>query len=390
MKPDATLVDALALATAVVDELVVTTARDTHAAVSRRAHGVVRRGVGSAGAPAEALHRGIAALVYGAVGLSVRGAGSGLARLAESGVGPVLEAGPRGRFVSAAVNGLIGEELRRERPRLAIEMGVRHEGRDVPLTADAVAAAFPQATGRLVVFVHGLCENEAYWRRHRERLGTTYGESLAARGWTPVYVRANTGLGVRENGVALAALLQRLVEVWPGPVERIALVGHSMGGLVVRTATAVRAATADGHAAWTDRVTDIVTLGTPHLGAPLARSADRGARLLAGLPESAGASAILERRSLGIRDLELGVAADVPCLPRARYRLVSATLSASPRHPVARVLGDALVTPHSAVGRDRRGTELFPGADVLHVGRTGHFGLLNHPDVHAALERWLG
>ncbi|MBU2696166.1 hypothetical protein [Pimelobacter sp. 30-1] len=389
MKQDATLVDALALATAVVDELVVTTARDTHAAVSRRAHGVVRRGVGPAGVPAETLHRGIAALVYGALGLSVRGAGAGLTRIAETGAGPGLEDGPRGRFVSAAVNGLIGEELRRDRPRLAIEMGVRAGGRDVPLTADGVAAAFPDATGRLVVFLHGLCENEDYWRRHRDRLGSTYGESLAARGWSPVYLRANTGLGVRENGVALAALLQRLVEVWPGPVERIALVGHSMGGLVLRTATAVQAQAGPGHGAWTDRVTDIVTLGTPHLGAPLARGADRGTRLLARLPESAGFGAIIDRRSLGIRDLELGVAADVPTLPRARYRLVSATLSASPRHPVAQVLGDLLVTPHSAAGRDRRGTELFPGAEVLHVGRTDHFGLLNHPEIHAALARWL-
>ena len=385
-----TVVDALALASLAVDDLVVTPARDTHAAFARRAHDVVRRAVGPAGLPAEALHRGIATLVYGAVGLSLRGAGAGLTRLGETGVGPGLDDGPRGRFVRAAVNGLIGEELRRDHPRLAIEMAVRDGGRDVPLTTDGIAAAFPDPTPRLVVFLHGLCENEAYWRRHRDRVGSTYGESLAARGWTPVYLRANTGLGVRENGVALAALLQRLVERWPTDVERIALVGHSMGGLVVRTATAVQAEAAPGRPRWTDRVTDIVTLGTPHLGAPLAKSAHHGSALLDRTPESRGFGAVLDRRSLGIRDLEEGVAAEVPTLPRARYRLVSASLSASPRHPVAQVLGDLLVTPRSAVGRDRRGTELFPGAETLHVGRTDHFGLLNHPEVHAALVRWLG
>ncbi|GAA1530893.1 alpha/beta hydrolase [Nocardioides humi] len=383
-----TVVDALALATAVVDDLVVTTARDTHVAISRRAHGAVRRGAGPAGVPAEALHRGIAALVYGAVGLSFRGASAGLSRLAEAGVGPALEEGPRGRFVNAAVNGLIGEELRRDRPRLAIEMAVRHDGRDVVLTPEGVAGAFPGATGRLVVFLHGLCENEAYWRRHRDRLGSTYGESLAGRGWTPVYLRANTGLPLRENGVVLASLMQRLVDAWPTEVTRIALVGHSLGGLVVRASSAV-VADGDAPAPWTRLVTDVVTLGTPHLGSWFAVSADHASRTLARAPEVAAFGRIIDRQAPGIHDLIEGLAYDVPPLPHARYRLVSATLTRSPRHPVAQAIGDLLVTPRSAVGRDRRGTDLFPGAEVLHVGRTDHFGLLNHPEIHAALARWL-
>src|SRR5688572_21277379 len=105
MRQEPTLVDAAALATAVLEDLVVAAARDTHEAISRRAHGVVGVGLGPAGRPAEVLHRGIAATVYGALGLSLRGASAGLARLAESGVGPGLEDGPRGRFVSSAVNG---------------------------------------------------------------------------------------------------------------------------------------------------------------------------------------------------------------------------------------------------------------------------------------------
>ena len=382
------LVDALALATAVVDDLVVATARDTHEAIARRAHGVVRRGVGPAALPAEVLHRGIAATVYGAVGLSFRGASRGLARLAEREVGPALESGPRGRFVNAAVNGLIGDELRRDRPRLAIEMAVRRDGRDVPLTRDGVAEAFPGASGRIVVFLHGLCENEDCWRRHRDRLGSTYGESLAARGWTPVYLRANTGLPLRENGVALASVMQRLVDAWPTALTRIALVGHSLGGLVMRASSAVVAEDA-GSAEWTRLVSDVVTLGTPHLGSWFAAGADHASRTLARAPEAAAFGRIIDRQAPGIHDLIEGLAQDVPALPHARYRLVSATLTRSARHPLARAVGDLLVTPRSAVGRDRHGIELFPDAEVLHLGRTGHFGLLNHPDVHAALARWL-
>lgn len=383
-----TVVDALALATAVADDLVVTTARETHQAIARRAHGVARQGAGPVALPAEVLHRGIAGLVYGAVGLSFRGASAALARLGEAGVGPALEDGPRGRFVNAAVNGLIGEELRCDRPRLAIEMGVRREGRDVVLTPDGVAGAFPGATGQVVVFLHGLCENEDYWRRHRDRVGSTYGESLAARGWTPVYLRANTGLPLRENGVVLASLMQRLVDAWPTEVTRIALVGHSLGGLVLRASSAV-VAEGDGPASWTRLVSDVVTLGTPHLGSWFAVGADHASRTLARVPEVAALGRVIDRQAPGIHDLIEGLAHDVAPLPHARYRLVSATLTRSARHPVAQTVGDLLVTPRSAVGRDRRGTELFPGAEVLHLGRTDHFGLLNHPEVHAALARWL-
>ncbi|NHA01723.1 hypothetical protein G5V59_23845 [Nocardioides sp. W3-2-3] len=236
---------------------------------------------------------------------------------------------------------------------------MRREGRDVVLTPGGVAGAFPGATGRLVVFLHGLCETEDYWRRHRDRLGATYGETLAARGWTPVYLRANTGLPLRENGVVLASLVQRLVDAWPTEVTRIALVGHSLGGLIIRASSAVTAEH-DAPAAWTRLVTDVVTLGTPHLGSWFAVGADHASRTLARVPEVAAFGKIIDRRAPGIHDLIEGLAHDVPPLPHARYRLVSATLTRSPRHPVASAIGDLLVTPRSAVGRDRRGTESVP------------------------------
>ena len=365
-----TYLDALSLLSEVVDEVVVRSVRDAHDAWADRFGGY----------PGQA----VTSTVCGGLGLGLRAASTGLSRLAETGAGPRLEDGPRGRFVSSAVNGLIGDRLAAERPRLAIPMAVRSAGCDVPLDAEGLAAAFPSATDRVVVFVHGLCENESYWGRWRERTGTTYGELLASEGWTPVFLRANTGLGLRENGVALSALLQRLVEHWPGPVRRIALVGHSMGGLILRAAGAV------AHGAerpWADLVSDVVTLGTPHLGAPIARGIGHGSRGLGQLPETATFGRILDLRSLGVHDLVAG--SDVSPLPRARYRLVAATVTASRRHLVGHLVGDLLVRVPSAYGRDRRGRRLFADADVLHVGRTDHFGMLNHPEVHRALRTWL-
>ena len=379
------LLDALSLLSEVADELVVRGARDTHLAVLDRVHRVASRVTGSPSSPG-LMHRGIAHAVYGGLSAGLRAASYGLDRVAATGAGPRLEDTPRGRFVSSAVNGLIGDRLVEERPRLAIAMGVRNEGRDVPLERRALAAAFPDAGGRIVVFLHGLCETESYWSKGRAMHGTTYAEMLGERDWTPVFLRANTGLGLRANGVELAALLQRLVEEWPVAVDRVALVGHSMGGLIIRAAGAVAHAV---QPPWTDLVTDVVTLGTPHLGAPIARGIGHGSRGLGRLPETAALARILDLRSVGVHDLVAGLAEDVPPLPHARYRLVAGTLTARPRHPVGHVVGDLLVRVPSAYGRDRYGAELFPGADVLHVGRADHFDLLNHPRIHRALQEWL-
>jgi PGAP1-like protein len=380
------LLDALSLLSEVADELVVKTARDTHYACADRVEGLTRgTGPGGRSLP-QLMHRGIACAVYGGLSLGLRAASKGLDAAAGTGAGPGLEDGARGRFLNSAVNGLIGDRLVRERPRLAIPMGVRAHGRDVPVDPDGLRAAFPGATDRVVVFLHGLCESDTSWNRGRDALGTTYGEMLAAAGWTPVFLRANTGLPLRENGVALSALLQRLSESWPVALRRVALVGHSMGGLILRAGGAVESEV-ERH--WTRLVSDVITLGTPHLGAPLAQGVGHGSRRLARLPETAAFGRILDWRSVGVHDLVAGLAEDVPALPHARYRLVAATLTADERHPVGHAVGDLLVRVPSAYGRDRSGAELFPGADVLHVGRTGHFALLNHPVVHRAMQEWL-
>ena len=385
--PGPRLLDALSLLSEVTDQLVVRGVRDTHLAWADRAHGVRRRGTGGSASLPEVVHKSIAGALYAGLGVGLKGATLGLDRLAATGIGPGLEDGPRGRFVSSAVNGLIGDRLLRDRPQLAIPMAARVGGRDVDL--DGLAAAYPSATGRLVVFMHGLCENESYWNLHRDRTGTTYGEALAGRGWTPVLLRANTGLPLRENGVAMSAYLQRLVDAWPVPVTRIALVGHSLGGLVMRAAGAVAAEPPESGNDWSARVSDVITLGTPHLGAPIAWGIGHGSRGLGAVPETAAFGRILDWRSVGVHDLVSGLADDVPPLPHARYHLVCATVTKARRHPVGDLVGDFLVRPRSAYGRDRRGGRLFPDADVLHVGRTDHFGLLNHPDIHRAMEAWL-
>jgi len=55
-------------------------------------------------------------------------------------------------------------------------------------------------------------------------------------GYSPVFLRYNTGLHVSVNGRTLAEILELLQDQWPVPITELVLIGHSMGGLVARSA----------------------------------------------------------------------------------------------------------------------------------------------------------
>ncbi len=393
--------DVAALALDHVDRLVVGTVRDVHRAVAARAFRATRL-VG--GRVPESLHDAVVTSVYGAVSGALR-IGSGSVRaLSARGVGAPVESTRLGRGVVAAVNGLIGDELRMLDDPQAIVMAVRRDGEDVPVTGWQVAEAFRGASSHLVVLLHGLCEDDESWSMGERTRGTTYARRITDEtDGTPVTIRYNTGLHVSENGKHLDALLTQLVEVWPTSVSRITLVGHSMGGLVVRAATNHAMA---GRSTWHHLVRDVVCLGTPHAGANLEKVAHLGSSVLRFLPESRPFSTLLDARSAGIVDLRHGyISADewdgqdltrawgldriaAAPLPHAEYHFVAATLGASQRHPLSAVLGDLLVHFSSATGVGRAGP-VVEGARFEYVPSAHHFALLNHPTVGDWLVEWV-
>lgn len=393
--------DVAALALDHLDRLVVGTVRDVHQAVAARAFRATRL-VG--GRVPESLHDAVATSVYGAVSGVLRVSSGSVRALAARGVGSPVESSRFGRSVVAAVNGLIGDELRMLDDPGAIVMSVRVDGEDLPPTGWQVAEAFREATGHLVVFLHGLCEDDESWTLGSRTSGATYASRLVEEtDATPVMIRYNTGLHVSENGQHLDALLTQLVDVWPTAVTRITLVGHSMGGLVVRAAT--NHATAAGKT-WQHLVRDVVCLGTPHTGATLEKVAHLGSSVLRFLPESRPFSTILDTRSAGIVDLRHGYISAVEWqgqdltrswgldriaaapLPHAEYHFVAATLGASQRHPLSAVLGDLLVHFSSATGVGRSGP-VVDGARFEYVPSTHHFALLNHPGIADWLVQWV-
>lgn len=388
------------------DSRVLTTlVRDMHEGIARRVFGAV----GPSSKPTQVVHDTIAAMTYravdGAVRKSVGAAGAVASELWGRDEDDTVQSHPTITGAIAAVNGIYGDELANRGNGFALRMQICHRGNPVALTADSVAAAFPEATGRVVVFVHGWCLTERSWRRWPRTgddlrpYGTRLREDLQ---FTPVYLRYNTGLHVSHNGKALADLLNRLHTLWPTPVEDIVLVGHSVGGLVVRSACHYGAQHEHG---WTDAVRHVVCLGSPHLGADLEKGVNVASWALARLPETRGLASFLNARSAGVKDLRFGALLDedwrdcdpdeflrdrcheVPFLPGAGYHFVAAT--AAPR-PLGLITGDHLVRPHSAAGRGRSRRVPFEPAHGLTLTGLHHFDLLNHPSIYAKLYEWLG
>ena len=366
------------------------------------------RAVGWGAKPTEFVYTKVTNGVYA----GLRGATAALGKGADRALGrrPVgearrLSANPVGSFAIAVLDGLIGDALEEQQSALAEPMAVRVDGRVVAPDSEALAAAFPQATPRLVVFVHGLMGTELGWRWFGGPNKESYGDRLARDlGATPVFIRYNTGRHISQNGRSLCELMEQLVAGWPVPVDQIALIGHSMGGLVSRSA-AHRGV--EDSADWVRRVRHVVSLGTPHMGAPLAQAVHYATAGLCALPETQPLGDFLRRRSGGIRDLRQGSLVDddwrdcdpdalraaacreVPLLEGATHHFVAATVTRSPRHPLGRLIGDWLVLEPSASGRSRSRRIPFRVEDGMQLGSTNHIALLNHPAVYERLRGWL-
>ena len=351
--------------------------KSLHEGIAGRPFGVL----GAAAAPVRVVHDGVARAVYGGVRGALRTAAHAGAAVAARGAedaGPALAAGPRSSIALAALNGLYGDHLDARGNGLALGMGFRHRGEDVDPTPAGLAAAFPDATSRVAVFVHGLGETDEAWRllplrgagRARRR---TYGERLQDElSFTPLHLRYNTGLRISRNGRELARLLDDVVAGWPGGVEELVLVGHSMGGLVARSAC--HYGDVDDRR-WTAAVRHVFCLGTPHLGADLEKGVNVLGWALGRLPETRPWGDVLNARSVGIKDLRFGSCVEedwsacedpdeylrdrcqeVPFLAGAHYYFVGATLREG---PLGSLLGDLLVRLPSSSGRgDGRGRSI--------------------------------
>jgi hypothetical protein len=341
--------------------------------------------------------RGIAGFVYGSVREVAHLAGGSvdaiLAPLARR--FPRRESSPGREAWLAALNGVVGDRLAASGNPLAIPMSLRRQGLALVLERAALAAAIPAAGTQVVVLAHGLCMNDLQLRRN----GHDHGAALARDlGFTPIYLHYNSGLHISTNGRDFAARLENLIDQWPRPVEELAIVGHSMGGLVARSALDYAV---EGGLAWPRRLRRIVFLGTPHLGAALERGGHGVDVLLAAAPYAAPFARLGQIRSAGITDLRHGNLLDEDWAGRDRFApggdlrrpvplpdgvlgyAAAATIGQRSGDLHDRLLGDGLVSLASAFGLDIPESRRWVGYGM------NHLDLLARPEVYEQVRDWL-
>lgn len=267
------------------------------------------------------------------------------------------------------LNGVCGDYLHASGNALAIPMQLR--------IADPTAK-------RVVLFVHGLCMNDSQWAPDLVR-------EINDLGFSPAFLRYNTGLGVRENGRLLTQQLQQFSDV-----SALVIVTHSMGGLVMRAALA-KAEQVRRKPSWLSALRAVVYLGTPHAGAPLEQAGHWLENFLALTPYAAALAPIAQVRSRGIQDLRRGLPAPKQHIRRYHQFAIAASLSAAPkaqhgkrlRDAMSGGIGDGLVAIRSALAQDVLSPIDLPSANQRVLYGIGHLDLLRHAEVIKQLRQWL-
>ncbi len=344
---------------------------------------------------------GISGLVYSSVRGAVGLVGGGL-DLAFAPLVPLLgerASTPERDTMVSVVNGVLGDHLAETGNPLALSMELRRAGKRLPLERSSLGAALPRRTSRVVVFLHGLCGTDAQWKRSNFDYGMAIERDF---GFTPVYARYNSGLHISTNGRLLSGVLDALVREWPGGVDELLLVGHSMGALVARSAFEVGSG-------WTSRVRRMVFLGAPHHGAPLERGGLWFQEILGVSRYVAPFSRLGRLRSAGITDLRHGNLLDEDWRGHDRFAhphdlrrplrlpggvdcLAVAATTGERRGDVRdRLVGDGLVPVASALGHHpdpERELGLRPDRQLI-LYRTHHMGLMGSSEVYERMGSWL-
>lgn len=323
--------------------------------------------LGPVARPIERWHDAVAGLVYGSirVGADLAGRGIDASRNPQAGAGV---------GVQAVMCGLWGDDLGGDAARLDQPM--------VLLGPGPAGAPDPGRPTRVAILLHGLMQTERCWNRTGDRPGLV--QVLGDRtDITPVTVRYNTGRSIADNGAQLAAVL----ELWllgRHDIASVDLIGHSMGGLVARATVEQGAALGHG---WTDRLGQVITLGTPHGGAPIAKGLHALGQALRVAESSRPLAEFLDRRSAGIKDLRHGRISppgrSSSTTAAVDQRFVAGLVTPDPRHPAGWLAGDLLVRRHSAEGGD------IAASETALVTGTTHRALLDHPHVVDRIVGWL-
>ncbi|MBB4013888.1 alpha/beta fold hydrolase [Niveibacterium umoris] len=349
-----------------------------HRAIAGKTFGALKQVpvVAQPAALIESIHDAVSTGIHAAVRLGNRGL-LNLAGRAESALASDAPPGRRESGVRAAINGVFGDHVAANGEALATPMQFFERGKTAPVAIEHLKLRHH----RVCIFLHGLACDEHCWTPDDESDQPDYGARvLADFGYTPLYLRYNTGLPIADNAAAFAEQMESLVAARPD-IEEFLLIGHSMGGLVARSAFWQAAG-----AEWLTRVRMLICLGSPQLGSPLERLGMITNRVLDSFDVTAPIGAIARRRSAGIRDLHDGIGSDEgQDPPDIELRFLGATIAEDSDSTLGKLVGDGLVTPDSALAERTR-------ANVARaqLGGLGHMAMLHDARVWQQIRTWIG
>ncbi|MFT7184680.1 MAG: pimeloyl-ACP methyl ester carboxylesterase [Pseudohongiellaceae bacterium] len=318
------------------------------------------------------------------------------------------------------LNGVVGDYLAKESNPLAIDMAYYHQGHALVLNESLAQQMHNQPekplSNKIIVLVHGLTNLETIWdfkaeaspnealkeASNKDNYGLRVQEDY---GYTPFYLRYNTGLPIKENGQKLNALLCQLKDVYPIEIDEIVLMGFSMGGLLARSAQQIAQ---DTQAEWIKKLSNCYYIGTPHEGSPLEKFGHLTSSIVRLIPREYVShwADWIDVRSQGIQDLKDGLlnlknadskqTADlgdpyeqsVRCgsfYVGAQHHFISGALSENKDSLVNKFFGDSLV-------RQTSSNPISAPEDCksAHFDGIPHFPLAHSKKVYQQIKQWFG
>jgi len=325
-----------------------------------------------------------------------------------------------GLLAQSILNGLVGDYLEQTNNPLAIPMCLCHDLK--PLNVDAELGRQlhgVKVSNKVVVLVHGLTNLETVWdyptqakpeartakaeesstsaasardlSRHENP--TNYGIELQrALGFTPLFLRYNTGLSIAENGRQFSEILARLFAQYPMKIDELVLLGFSMGGLLLRYAQMDATATEKG---WLSVLSTCVYIGTPHEGSPVEKLGYMVGEVVRNIPvEHVNHWAEwIDIRSRGIKDLKFGMKhasgndQNDECASyykAAKHCFISGSVGRARGGLAGQLFGDSLVRERSASPRSKP-----VESESVHFENLSHIPLAHSDNVYRQIEKWV-
>lgn len=300
------------------------------------------------------------------------------------------------KLIANIINGVMGDHLIYQNNPLALSMllydryGNVYDGRKLK--------------GRVLIMVHGLCMSYLSWHPG-QNISIAEHVLYTQPDTTILHLDYNTGRRISQNGRSFSRLLEELVEDNP-EITHIDFVGHSMGGLVSRSAMFY--GKQDG-LNWLHKADNLVCLGSPHHGAVLERIGFFIQEQVSKLPIAGSLSHLLDVRSAGILDLRHGSVRDddweyllnrsgmnhdlrrpAPLPSSVNCFLLAGDLDEAPNRHSRDIIGDGLVSVASALGEHKGDHHLnVPESHKAICYGVNHVNIQYHPRVRRQVVAWL-